>query len=418
MIKFAWETEAPADSLITKAKNSFKQLQQMHHQQAPWLGWMDMPTDDELNAVVSTAESLVKQSDVIVIIGVGGSYLGSRAGLDFMFGARYGLKATGNRPEIVYVGNSLSPSDMADVLDAIKDKDFSIVYISKSGGTFEPAVAFDIFYHELTNRYGDNAKQRIIAITDPISGKLRQLANEKKWTSLPIPANVGGRFSAFTAANLLPLALAGCDIKLYVKGAAQMLEQVKTEPSSVLNYVAFRHQAYQNNQFIECFAVFEPRLRFLTEWIKQLFGESEGKQHKGVFPASLLYTADLHSMGQYLQDGRRNLCETIIEVSNPLDNPATEKLNQLTQPTLQAMNQAAIDSVVRAHTAGGVAVSKITLTDFSARSLGQTYMFLMLSCAVSGLMFEVDPFDQPGVEQYKAEMRQILEQETKNANKS
>lgn len=396
---------------VKKARVALEQILRHEGTGSEWLGWLKLPERAEIEQINKIAQKIQKTSEVVVVIGIGGSYLGSRAGIDYLFGNYYNTDSDASTLEIYHSGNSLSPSEMAGVLKAIGDRDFSVIYISKSGGTLEPSVAFRIFYEKLRKKYGDKADQRVYAITDPKTGQLRERALAKKWTMLTIPSDVGGRYSAFTAGTLLPLAVAGCDIEDYIKGAAHVLKEAAEGSVELLKHPVYRHMAYDGEHAIECFACFEPRMRFLLEWLKQLFGESEGKEGKGLFPASLVYAADLHSMGQYMQAGPRNMLETMLDVKNPIDATVTAVVDEMIEPSLSDMNTFALEGTIKAHSVGGVPVIELIIEDFSPYSLGYTYMFFMISCAVSGYMLGVNPFDQPGVEDYKAAIKEIMNEE-------
>ncbi len=396
---------------MKQARVALEQLLKREGVGTEWLGWLKLPKPAEIAQINEVAKQIQKKSEVVIVIGIGGSYMGSRAGIDYLFGNYYNTDADTSTLEIYYAGNSFSPSNMAGVLKAIGDRDFSVIYVSKSGGTLEPSVAFKIFYEKLCKKYGDKADRRVYAITDPKTGKLREQALAKKWTMLTIPSDIGGRYSAFTAGTLLPLAVAGCDIAEYIEGADYVLQEATRGDVGLLKHAVYRHMAYGGEHAIECFACFEPRMRSFLEWLKQLFGESEGKDGKGLFPASLVYAADLHSMGQYMQAGPRNMLETIIDVKNPIDATVAEMVDEMVNPNLSDMNTFALEGTIKAHSMGGVPVIELIIEDFSPYSLGYAYMFFMISCAVSGYMLGVNPFDQPGVEHYKAAIKEIMNEQ-------
>lgn len=393
---------------VKKARQALGQIFDGSGIGSEWLGWLNLPDATELEQITKIAQKIQKDSEVVIVIGIGGSYLGAKAGLDYLLGSYYNADPDRKTPQLLFAGNSLSPSEMSGLYKAVGERDFSIIYISKSGGTLEPSIAFRIFYDKLKQRYGAKADKRVYAVTDPKTGQLREQALQLKWPILNIPSDTGGRYSAFTAGTLLPLAVIGCDLNDYISGARQALAEAKEGNIDVLKHPIYRHMAYSGGHAIECFACFEPRMRFFLEWLKQLFGESEGKDGKGLFPASLVYAADLHSMGQYMQAGPRNMFETMIDIKNPIDSQTTEAVDGMIEPSLSNINTFALEGTIKAHSMGGVPVIELIIEDFSPYSLGYVYMFFMISCAVSGYMLGVNPFDQPGVEDYKAAIKEIM----------
>lgn len=380
-----------------------------------FLGWLDLPEayDREEYARIKKAAGKIREtSDALVVIGIGGSYLGARAAIEF-------LKNRGDGPEIYFAGNSLSPDALSDVIDAVKDRDFSVNVISKSGTTTEPAIAFRIFKAILEEKYGKKeSAERIYATTDRSRGALKTLADAEGYETFVVPDDVGGRFSVLTAVGLLPIAAAGIDTDALLFGAKEMRELVMNVPfeeNPALLYAAYRNAFYRNGKKTEILANFEPSLHYLAEWWKQLFGESEGKDGKGIFPASVDDTTDLHSMGQYIQDGERTLMETVLELSASRTKPAVGKadsnldgLDYLSGTGLFEINREAMRGTILAHNDGGVPVMKISIPGRDARSLGQLFYFFEYACGVSGYLLSVNPFNQPGVESYKKNMFALL----------
>ncbi len=352
-------------------------------QKDPMGGWYDLPKRvdmGEFARIKEAAKKINDESEYLVCIGIGGSYLGHRALIEAL------------RPEsetkIIYAGNSLSKRELDYALNEVGDHDFSINVISKSGTTLEPAIAFTEFKKKLVEKYGEEgAYARIYATTDAEKGTLHDEAVANGYTRFVVPDNIGGRYSVLTAVGLLPLIVAGVDIDKLLEGAAEAVDSVK-EPAS--QYAWMRYTLGQRNYDTEVFASFEPCTMYFNEWLKQLFGESEGKNQQGIFPASVIYSTDLHSLGQFMQDGRRNLFETILNF--PTDE----------------MNQKVVSAVVKAHTAGNIPVLSINVPTFDEKGFGELIYFFELSCAISAKLFGVNPFDQPGVEAYKNELKQLL----------
>lgn len=374
-----------------------------------FVGWLNVDIDkEEIDKIKTTALKIRKQAQVLLVIGIGGSYLGARAVIE----------ALGNdkKLEIIYVGHNLSSDYIQSVIDYIKDKDFAINVISKSGTTTEPAIAFRIFREIIEQRYVD-AKDRIYVTTDSKVGALRSLANNKGYTSFAIPNNVGGRYSVLTSAQLLPIACANIDIERLLKGAkeASLIYQNKDViKNECYRYAISRNILYKNDKFIEIFANYDNRLHYFSEWWKQLYGESEGKDNKGIFPTNLDFTTDLHSMGQYIQQGRRNIFETIIfvnsnydiKISKNIDN--SDNLNYLDGKTINYINRKAMEGTIKAHVEGGVSNILIELERLDELELGKLIFFFEYACAISSMLMGVNPFDQPGVEEYKKNMFKLL----------
>jgi glucose-6-phosphate isomerase len=374
---------APAEAALATLKSSAAQ-------DTEYLGWLDLPVNydrGEFARIKSAAQKIQSDSDYLVLVGIGGSYLGARAVIE----------ALGNisKTKVLYAGNSLSETALDKVMARLANHDFSINVVSKSGTTLEPALAFRALKAKLIEKYGEQqAYGRIYATTDAISGDLRKEATMNAYTTFTIPANVGGRYSVLTAVGLLPMAVAGIDIDALMDGAASQMSR----PKSALQYAASRYDLYKNGASTEILSAFEPALQYLEEWWKQLFGESEGKDGQGLFPASLIYTTDLHSMGQFIQQGPRNIFETVISIA--AHPPLTE---------LENLNQIATEATIKAHKSGGIEVLEISLDNLSAESIGAVIYFFELSCAVSATLLGVDPFNQPGVEVYKANIKSALE---------
>lgn len=382
-----------------------------------FLGWVDLPTQISqtlLDDINDTAQKLRAISDVVVVIGIGGSYLGTRAVIESQ---KNSFKHNGC--EVLYAGHHLSPGYLTELADHLKSKKWSIISISKSGTTMEPALAFRYLRSLLVEQFGENAMtDRVVAITDASKGALRKLADTKGMKTFVIPDDVGGRFSVFTPVGLLPIAAAGFDIKSLVYGAATMQKEIWNNPENVaIEYAALRNTLLQNGYSTEVLANYHHKFHYVAEWWKQLFGESEGKDGKGIFPASIDLTTDLHSMGQYIQDGKRNLFETVVHFGNlqavaeviSHDNENLDKLNYLEGKDLSFVNNNAMQATMLAHNSGGVPNILLTLQDDSINSIGGLLYFFMATCALSGLMLQVNPFDQPGVEDYKTNMFALLQ---------
>ena len=385
-----------------------------------FLGWVNLPSeiDDAFLADIErTAAELRRKSEVFVVIGIGGSYLGARAVIEAL--QNHFAPLTGEQPLIVYAGHNMSEDYLHDLMAILDKKDYSMAVISKSGTTTEPAIAFRILKQHIIKKYGEQeAASRIVAITDKARGALKQLANVKGYKTYIVPDDVGGRFSVLTPVGLLPIAMAGIDIRALVKGAVGMEQQCKANPTlgnPVTQYAVARQVLYGMGKTNEIMVNYEPRLVYFSEWWKQLYGESHGKQHKGIFPASVTFSTDLHSMGQYIQDGLRNLFETVISVENsnhelriPMENDDLDQLNYIAGKRISEVNHKAELGTVLAHEDGGVPNLRIVIPEVSAKVLGELIYFFEMACAVSGYMLDVNPFDQPGVEAYKKNMFALL----------
>ena len=389
-----------------------------------FLGWIDLPVKynkNEFARIKKAAEKIQSDSDVLLVIGIGGSYLGARAAIEFLRHSFYNVisKDARKTPEIYFVGNSISTQYMAQLKDVIGDRDFSINMISKSGTTTEPAIAFRIFKKMLIDKYGrEEANKRIYATTDKARGALKKVANEEGYESFVVPDDVGGRFSVLTAVGLLPIAVSGADITKLMKGAQDMrkacLENDYAD-NAALQYAAVRNILLRKGKSIEVLANYEPQLHFVAEWWKQLYGESEGKDQRGIFPAAVDLTTDLHSMGQFIQDGQRTLFETVMELDGCETEIKLEKeevdldgLNYLAGKTVDFVNKSAMKGTQLAHTDGGVPQLKVYIPDRTEYSLGQLFYFYEFACGVSGYILGVNPFNQPGVESYKKNMFALL----------
>ena len=390
-----------------------------------FLGWVDLPKNynkDEFARIKKAAEKVKSDSDVLLVIGIGGSYLGARAVIDSLSHSFYNSMPESKRktPQIVYAGNNLSPVYMNDLLEFVSDKDISVNVISKSGTTTEPAIAFRIFREVLETKYGvEEARKRIYVTTDKSRGALKTLANEEKYETFVIPDNVGGRFSVLTAVGLLPIATSGIDIDKLMKGA-QNAQGKYLEPNIKYNdcykYAVARNLLYKSGKTIEILANYEPKLHYITEWWKQLYGESEGKDLKGIFPAGVDLTTDLHSMGQYIQDGRRDLIETVLkvgenssEITIQSDDRNLDGLNYLQGKTVGYVNNKAMEGTVLAHVSGNVPNFMIEIERLDEENIGELIYFFEKACAISGTLLGVNPFNQPGVEEYKKNMFRLLE---------
>ena len=385
-----------------------------------FLGWVDLPVDydkDEFARIEKAAEKIRSDSDVLVVIGIGGSYLGARAVIEAVKGQLHNSTAK-DAPAIYFVGNSISPSYLRDVIDLCEDKDVSVNIISKSGTTTEPAVAFRIFKGMLEKKYGkEGAKSRIYATTDRARGTLKELSDAEGYETFVVPDDVGGRFSVLTAVGLLPIAAAGCDIRALMEGAAKAREDYAecTPDNDCYKYAAARNILYRKGKSVELLACYEPAFTMMNEWYKQLYGESEGKDQKGIFPASVIFSTDLHSMGQFVQDGSRIMFETVVDVKTPSRDLYIEKsadnfdgLDFLAENDMSYVNRKAMEGTILAHTDGGVPNLVIEVDSLSESDLGYLIYFFEKACAISGYMLGVNPFNQPGVESYKKNMFALL----------
>ena len=387
-----------------------------------FLGWIDLPTDydkEEFARIKAAAEKIKGNSDILVVVGIGGSYLGAKAAID-MLSDTFGMKAEkAGCPRIVYAGNSISSSYLADLLDLVKEKDFSVNIISKSGTTTEPALAFRLLRNLLIEKYGkDGAKERIFATTDKAKGALKSFADKEGYETFVVPDDVGGRFSVLTAVGLLPIAAAGIDVDAIMKGAQDARDEYNKPfaENDCYKYAALRNILMRKGKNVEFMVNYEPCLQYFSEWWKQLFGESEGKDNKGILPASVNFSTDLHSMGQYIQDGSRILFETVLNVAEPkrdieipFDEENVDGLNFLAGKTVDFVNQKAFEGTLLAHTDGNAPNMIINIPKVDEYHFGNLVYFFEKACAVSGYILGVNPFDQPGVESYKKNMFALLD---------
>jgi glucose-6-phosphate isomerase len=385
-----------------------------------FLGWLSLPFSydkDEFARIKKAAQKIRSDSDILVVIGIGGSYLGARAAIEFLHSNNYNDLTDGTK--IYFTGNSISGSALSELIRICEGKNISVNVISKSGTTTEPAVAFRVFKEYMENRYGKSeASKRIYCTTDKSRGTLKKLADSEGYECFVIPDDVGGRFSVLTAVGLLPIAVSGADIDSLMAGAAAAAEDYKNDDinsNDCYKYAALRNAFYRRGYGIELLACYEPRFALMNEWYKQLYGESEGKDHKGLFPASVVFSTDLHSMGQYIQDGRRMLFETVVNLKNCGDDitiKANEDngdgLNFLAGKTMSYVNEKAFLGTVLAHTDGGVPNIIIDLDKTDEEHLGRLIYFFEKACGISGYLLGVNPFDQPGVESYKKNMFALL----------
>ena len=389
-----------------------------------FLGWIDLPVDydkEEFGRIKEAAKKIQNDSDVLLVIGIGGSYLGARAAIEFLRHSFYNSvsKEVRKTPEIYYVGNSISSTYIAHLKEVIGDRDFSINMISKSGTTTEPAIAFRVFKKMLIEKYGrEEANKRIYATTDKVKGSLKNLANEEGYESFVVPDDVGGRFSVLTAVGLLPIAVSGADIDKLMEGAASMRElclNKSFEDNDSLQYATIRNILLRKNKNIEILCNYEPSLHYVAEWWKQLYGESEGKDQKGIFPAAVDLTTDLHSMGQFIQDGQRTMFETVMNLEKSADEIIIEEedgdldgLNYLAGQSVDFINKSAMKGTQLAHTDGNVPNLVVNIPEKNEFYLGQLFYFFEFAVGVSGYMLGVNPFNQPGVESYKKNMFALL----------
>ncbi|MBP3854858.1 MAG: glucose-6-phosphate isomerase [Ruminiclostridium sp.] len=386
-----------------------------------FLGWMTLPADydkEEFARIKAAAEKIKKDSKVLIVIGIGGSYLGARAVIEALRSSLYN-SVKKDTPEIYFIGNTISPTYLNDVLSLVEDKDFSVNIISKSGTTTEPALAFRVFRDLLEKRYGEQgAKERIYATTDARRGTLKELSDAKGYETFVIPDNVGGRFSVLTAVGLLPIAVAGCDIDAVMNGAKDAMDSF-CDPDITKNecykYAALRNILYRKGRSVEMLVAYEPSFAMMNEWFKQLYGESEGKDGKGLFPASAVFSTDLHSLGQYIQDGSNILFETVVQFEKSQKDFFIEKdadngdgLNFLAGQNMSVVNRKAFEGTVLAHTEGRTPNIVLEMPELNEYEIGYMIYFFEKACAISGYMLGVNPFDQPGVESYKKNMFALL----------
>ncbi len=386
-----------------------------------FLGWVDLPTDydkEEAQRIVKAAKQIQSDSDILIVIGIGGSYLGARAAIELLKSPFYNnLKK--DTPDIYFVGNNINPTYLNEILAICEGKDISVNIISKSGTTTEPAIAFRVFRELLENRYGpEQAKKRIYATTDKARGTLKELADKEGYESFIIPDDVGGRFSVLTPVGLLPIAVSGCDIIQMMEGAAQAQKELcntDIDQNDCYKYVAYRTALHAKGKMVEMLVSYDPAFAMMAEWFKQLFGESEGKDHKGVYPSSAIFSTDLHSLGQFIQDGSRIIFETVVDIQKPKqdffvknDPDNLDGLNFLSNQNMSIVNRKALEGTVIAHTEGGTPNIILEMPEINEHEFGYLVYFFEKACAIDGYILGVNPFDQPGVESYKKNMFALL----------
>lgn len=385
-----------------------------------FLGWTDLPVNydkEEFARIKAAAKKIQQNSDILIVIGIGGSYLGARAAIELMKSPLYNnLKK--DTPDIYYVGNNISPTYLNEIVSLCEGKDFSVNVISKSGTTTEPALAFRVFREMIEKKYGkEGAKERIFATTDKARGTLKELSDKEGYETFVIADDIGGRYSVLTAVGLLPIAVAGCDIDAVMAGAAQAMNDLKADfdNNDCYKYAAIRNILYRKGKSVEILVAYDPAFAMMAEWFKQLFGESEGKEGKGLFPASVEFTADLHSMGQYIQEGKRLMFETVVrlgpsdrQLTVPADEADGDGLNFLAGKSLDFIRDRAMEGTLLAHTEGGVPNLIVETPGRTPADLGQLIYFFEYACGLSGYLLDVNPFDQPGVEAYKKNMFALL----------
>ncbi len=406
-------------SIKEQVKSAHKVLHEKTGAGSDFLGWVDLPENydkEEFARIKKAAEKIRNDSDVLIVIGIGGSYLGAKAAIDFLRGPFYNFNS---KTQIFFAGNSISPNYLDGLLKAIEGKDVSVNVISKSGTTTEPAIAFRIFKDYLEKKYGkEEAKNRIYATTDKAKGALKKLADSEGYETFVVPDDVGGRYSVLTAVGLLPIAVCGADIDKLMEGAKDAMELYANdnlEENDCYMYAAVRNILYRKGKTVEMLVNYEPELQYFIEWWKQLYGESEGKDQKGIFPSGASFSTDLHSMGQYIQDGLRNLFETVIYVENSKeditigeDKDNVDGLNFLAGKTVDFVNKKAFEGTLLAHTDGGVPNLILKIKALDEYTLGQLVYFFEKACGISGYILGVNPFNQPGVESYKKNMFALL----------
>ncbi len=411
--------EEEISNISAQVKSAHKALHEKTGEGSDFLGWVDLPINydkQEFARIEAAAKKIRGNSDVLVVIGIGGSYLGAKAAIDFIKGPFYNYTS---KTQIIFAGNNISPNYLNSVLECLEGKDFSINVISKSGTTTEPAIAFRVLKKYMEERYGrEESKNRIYVTTDKAKGALKSLADSEGYETFVVPDDVGGRFSVLTAVGLLPIAACGADIKAMMQGAADAREMYLSDDvteNECYQYAAVRNILNRKGKEIEMLVNYEPELQYFTEWWKQLFGESEGKDNKGIFPAGVCFSTDLHSMGQYIQDGRRLLFETVLYVENSKadiiideDSENVDGLNFLAGTGMDFVNKKAFEGTYLAHTDGGVPNLIVELKELNEYTFGQLVYFFEKACGISGYMLGVNPFNQPGVESYKKNMFALL----------
>ena len=429
MVKFDFKNSSLNERMVLDYEEEVNKVHSMLHSnpddEKEFLGWINLPENydkEEFARIKKAAEKIRDDSDVLIVIGIGGSYLGARAVIEAL-SSNFANSLTAEQrkgPMVIYAGNNLSPNYLNDLLELIGEKDISLNVISKSGTTTEPAIAFRVLKEAIESKYGaEEARKRIYVTTDKARGALKTLSDNEGYETFVVPDNIGGRFSVLTAVGLLPIAAAGIDIDALMEGARIAREKYldsNVKFNECYKYAVVRNLLYNSGKKIEVFANYEPSLHFFTEWLKQLFGESEGKDGKGIFPAGVDLTTDLHSMGQYIQDGERHLFETVLNIETPrsnieikADDENLDGLNYLTGKTLDYVNKKAMEGTVEAHVSGNVPNLMITLEKLDEVNMGELIYFFEKACAMSGTLLGVNPFNQPGVEEYKRNMFRLLE---------
>lgn len=407
-----------------KVSQIHQELHEKSNDKKEFVGWLELPSNydkKEFDKIKKAAQKIQSDSEILLVIGIGGSYLGARAVIESLKNTFYNMLDSEQRksPQILYVGNNLNPNYINDIIELIGNKDFSINVISKSGTTTEPAIAFRIFREIIENKYGlKEARKRIYVTTDAKKGALKTLAAKEKYTTFVIPNNIGGRYSVLTAVGLLPIATAGIDIDKLMEGARIAQEKYADENlkyNECYKYAVVRNVLYEKEKNIELLVTYEPKMHYMIEWWKQLFGESEGKEGKGIYPSGAEFTTDLHSLGQYIQEGRRNLFETVINIKTSEndfninhDEDDLDGLNYIEGKSLDYVNKKAMEGTIEAHVEGDVPNILITMDKLDEETLGHLIYFFELACAMSGKLLGINPFDQPGVEKYKTNMFKLL----------
>lgn len=411
-------SEHEYEGISSQISAASKTLEERNGLGNDFLGWLDLPTNydkEEFERIKTAAEKIKFKADVLIVIGIGGSYLGARAAIELLKSPFYNnLKK--DTPDIYYVGNNINSTYLNEVISICKDKDICVNVISKSGTTTEPALAFRVFKKILEDKYGkEEAKDRIFATTDKSKGTLKELATEEGYETFVIPDDVGGRFSVLTAVGLLPIAVAGCDIDKLMAGAREGQKKYSSDDNDCYKYAAIRNILYRKGMNVEMLVSYDPAFQMMGEWFKQLFAESEGKDNKGIFPSSATFSTDLHSLGQFIQSGSKIMFETVVNIKQPKqdfflenDDENRDGLNFLANQNMSVVNQKAFEGTILAHTEGGVPNILIDIDKIDEENLGELIYFFEKACAISGYMLGVNPFNQPGVESYKKNMFALL----------
>ena len=414
-------TQKDFDEINNSAIEALKTLENKTGEGNDFLGWTSLPQDydkEEFERIKKAAEYIKNNSQVLIVIGIGGSYLGARAVIEALKSSNYNLLAK-DTPQIFFIGNSISPTSLNEIVSLCEGKDICVNVISKSGTTTEPAIAFRVFRELVNSKYSkEEAAKRIFCTTDKARGTLKELADKEGYETFVVPDDVGGRYSVLTAVGLLPIAVAGIDIDALIQGACDAMNDYSSSDlnsNDVLKYAAVRNILYNKGKKLECFVSFEPSMAMFNEWLKQLFGESEGKDGKGIFPSAATFSTDLHSLGQFIQDGSNLMFETVVNIKTPKQDFFIEEdaenrdgLNFLSNQNMSVVNQKAFEGTILAHTEGGVPNLVIDVDKIDEENLGELIYFFEKACAISGYMLGVNPFNQPGVESYKKNMFALL----------